>query len=487
MKERRLCLPFVMLAAVMLLALAACGGGEGTDPDPPVPDEVETGGAIVPQPIPPGFDFPGNRDAIQELADSNDTTAIRTHSWHLWAGMTTDSKSSFNDVVLPIWETWCGTVETFGKTCGELERPSRHFAAANQIKDIARHLPEVAASLGDGAESTQVVSFNKFNPSMANYVATPHPGPGGVEYDYSGKTQGKTIADLNNAWPEDTPEADRKVAETPYDQAAGIAAMELKPVFLLVKATGLTPVPFWQGPSDSTNPGTPTPNTWKTCVLFDPSQPDWEPGFTLQDATPEQIAEGQANLGDLSCETYKYAPLGAIYHAELTDPSEAEAFNAAQATAPPDEAQKLKAAAGDYVVLTAMHVSTKEIVDWTWQTFWWQAGENPPTGDHVVGGIENMTDDVVNEWRTYAMCTTYLQTEGVGSSEMNVCYNPYLETAFGVAAGLESNCMSCHGQAIVGGNPGYPSSYDTPIDFNSGPYFAEATSTDFSWAVQGHN
>ena len=43
--------------------------------------------------------------------------------------------------------------------------------------------------------------------------------------------------------------------------------------------------------------------------------------------------------------------------------------------------------------------------------------------------------------------------------------------------------MSCHGQAIVGGKPGYPQSYTSPIDFNSGPYYANATSTDFSWAI----
>ncbi len=98
-----------------------------------------------------------------------------------------------------------------------------------------------------------------------------------------------------------------------------------------------------------------------------------------------------------------------------------------------------------------------------------------------------MTDNVKQEWRNYSMCANYLQTKGVSSTEMDICYNPYLETAFGVEAGLESNCMSCHGRAIVGGKSGYPKDYKKPIDFNHGPYYENATSTDFSWAIADSN
>lgn len=470
----------------MILILTACGGGGGSDdatPAPPPELDAQASTNITPEPIPPGFDFPGVREEIQEMANSNDVGAIRTHAWHIWAGMTTDSTQRWNDGYLPIWETWCGTEETFSKTCAEQTRPSRNFAAASQVAHLAEHQPELAAALSGAV--TQLISFNKFNPSMAEFVAQPQPGPGDTDYDYSGGTPGKTVVDLNNAWPAGTPEADRKINETPYtppsEGSQGVAAMELKPVLYVVKQNHLTAVPFWQGPSDSTNPATPTPDTWKTCVLFDPAQTDAPANFELQDATEDQISSAVATNA-MACQRYYYAPISAIYNFQM-DAAEAAAFNVAQQTSP----QGVIAKAGDFAVLTAMHVSTKEIVDWTWQTFWWQAGQNPPAGDHVVGGIENMTDDVKDEWRNYAMCAAYLQTAGAGSSEMNVCYNPYLETAFGVAGGLESNCMSCHGQAITGGNPKYPANYDAPIDFNSGPYFANATSTDFSWAIANHN
>ena len=128
-----------------------------------------------------------------------------------------------------------------------------------------------------------------------------------------------------------------------------------------------------------------------------------------------------------------------------------------------------------------MHVNTKEIVQWTWQTFWWQGGEGPP--NNFPGGIANLTDKVRNEWRNYAMCANYSQTRGKSSPEMDVCFNPYLETSCGIPSGITSNCTSCHGGAAIGGGTGYPPMYDKPIDFDNDPAFKGATRTDFSWAI----
>ncbi len=473
-----------LFASLSIALLLGCGGGgEGGEQVNPPP----ASSSVTPQPIPPGFDFPGDRPVVQGWADANDVQQIRTHSWNLWAGMTADSTSSYQGSVLPIWETWCGTAEVFSKTCGPRAKPFRTFEAPRQIVHVNLR-PELAA--GSQPLPAQVVSFNKFNPSMATFIMTPHPGPGGVDYDYTGQNKAANVAALNMNWPAGTPEADRKIAESPYmpdtPNQRGFAAMETKPVFQLVKSSGgLTPVPIWQGSADSIDPGTPTPGTWKTCVLFDPAKPEYDPALQLRDATPQEIAakipvppfDAKTQSG-LSCQAYKYAPLGAIYHFAL-DATDAAAFNAAQA-----DTQGLTASAGDFAVLVAMHVSTKETVDWTWQTYFWAGGLNPP--ESFPGGFENQTSKVEKEWRNYAMCANYLQTLGSGSSVMDVCFNPYLETAFG-QAGLTSNCMSCHGQAIVGGSPNYPANYDNPVVFNSGPYFENATTTDFSWAIQQKN
>ena len=111
--------------------------------------------------------------------------------------------------------------------------------------------------------------------------------------------------------------------------------MELKPVFFVVKESGgLTPIPFWQGPGTAVEkpcspddpPGPhPRPVTWKTCLLFDPDSVVPHEDFELRDATATEIERAVPNP-TLSCESYKYAPISAIYNLKMTE-SEAEAFN----------------------------------------------------------------------------------------------------------------------------------------------------------------
>ncbi len=84
------------------------------------------------------------------------------------------------------------------------------------------------------------------------------------------------------------------------------------------------------------------------------------------------------------------------------------------------------------------------------------------------------------------MCTAYAQTtQPDNKGDMNVCFNPYLETSSGIPDGLRSNCVTCHGTATVGTpkTGGYPATYDQPVDFGDPIYFGGATKTDFSWAV----
>jgi hypothetical protein len=189
---------------------------------------------------------------------------------------------------------------------------------------------------------------------------------------------------------------------------------------------------------------------------------------------PASLAAG------LSCRSYYVIALSSIYSFTMSA-QEAADFNAAQGNG--------DAEAGDHAVLTAMHVSTKEMASWTWQTYWWQPHGDPP--DDVPGSRKGQTDKVTGLWRNYAMCTAYNQTQGSASKEMAVCFNPYLETSAAIPDGVQSNCMSCHGTATVGSDLGpggistlrYPDSYQRPIDFDTDPRFSTFTRTDFSWAI----
>jgi hypothetical protein len=242
-------------------------------------------------------------------------------------------------------------------------------------------------------------------------------------------------------------------------------------VFKYVKATGLTPQPLWQGPAASTNPQNPTPPTWTTCVLIDPAGVG-----DVRAATPAEVAQA-ANVGQLACKTYLYGPLSLFYSFKMTA-EEAQAFAAAQGGTP---------SPGDYAVLVGMHVNTKEITFWTWQTFWWQPGADTP--NNFPGSKSGQPASLPTPWNNYASCANYDQTTQPGGTTMMVCFNPYLETSPTVPAGITSNCMSCHGTARIAAdfNEPYPNDYRAPINFfQDTAYFNSTTThTDFSWALPG--
>lgn len=459
------------LCATALLSLTACDCGKP---------------AIQPVDVPNiGFGYPGNRDEIQDWADKWEIGKITRNSWDLWAGMTAGSGQRFDGAELPIWETWCGTNEVFDKKCAGLTRPARGFVNASQLSHNAPR-PD--------SGGLRIVAFNKFNPPMAKYIDTQHAGPGGGKYDYTLK---KSLMSLNAAWPSDTPIAERKVQEAPYTPGEN-TGIEIKPVMFAVKAKQLTSIPLWRGPQDSSLAGTtcqgvvnnlspnaskchPDPNTWKTCVILDPEKTDRHAGTVPVNATPEQIAKAEKSQTP-ACANFLYAPLNIIYHSKM-NAAEAESYNKVGA---PFGA--LKTEAGDFTVLTAMHINTKAIVNWVWQTMWWQPGEDTP--NNYPGNKQGMTDKVKHEWRNYAMCTAYNQTQGAGSPNIQVCFNPFLETSASIPDGLQSNCMSCHGTATAGQDAKgkfsslhYPDDYLRPIDFNNDPRFKDYTRTDFSWAI----
>ena len=203
-------------AFVFALALFAISCQQSQSPQAPTPAGSPTPAAsagITPADIPPGFGYPGDRNQIQAWADAWEIDKITQHTWDMWAGMTADSGQTFNGGQLPYWETWCGTEEVFGGTCGKSAspraRPGRPFRIASQLTHEAKLKGSAAAPGG-----TQVVSFNKFNPSMAQYLQAQHAGPGTAgPYNY---TSVSSLIALNAAWPANTPTVDRKVEESPY-------------------------------------------------------------------------------------------------------------------------------------------------------------------------------------------------------------------------------------------------------------------------------
>jgi hypothetical protein len=449
---------------------------------------------ITPEPIPPKYGIPGDQKVIQAYTDKNDVGAMRNHAWQIWEGLTADSKSSYEGKVLPIWETWLATNQVFTnppqslcETCEiqTLSAPAREFKSPHQFSHGAALLIAKPGKQNPGG----LVGFNKFDPGEVKFLWTPHQ-QNGATFNYTSYTD---LTNLNATWADGTKIQDAKIIGTPR------SSIELKPVLSFVAAKTLTAIPYWQGPKASTdaacanvnvehlkhpsgrlNPSNchPDPTTWTNCILVDAANPT----AALRAATAAEFSG--ANLsqaaGCTSVSNVQYVGIDSLYHFKMTA-KEATDFNNFQ-----ENGQK-EASAGDSMVLVAMHVNTKEITNWTWETFWWQAGQKTP--DNYPGDGAGRPKTLGAPWSNYNMCASYSQTtKPDNKGEMNVCFNPYLETSGGIPDGIRSNCATCHGTAAFNQPPtgGYPLSYALPVDLNSVQYFLCSTQTDFSYAIQGN-
>lgn len=121
-------------------------------------------------------------------------------------------------------------------------------------------------------------------------------------------------------------------------------------------------------------------------------------------------------------------------------------------------------ARGDFVALVAAHITTKEIPDWTWQTYWWH--DQPDVGAYAAD-----RPALAGAAGHYLMDATY--------SAARPCFNPWLEARF--PDGLASNCISCHQRAMIGATDYLPVTHGRLRDDD--PDLVTRVQTDFLWSV----
>jgi hypothetical protein len=280
-------------------------------------------------------------------------------------------------------------------------------------------------------------------------------------------------------------------------------AISLKPVYRVMPAKQAlggryAQLANWPGP-----PKTPAPfgsDQWHDCVWIDLQEPGPEPLST----PPARALVARARR------PRRTGSAGSCVHFKLSA-AEAAARNAfVQTLDAPQKAAIAEAATGDYAVLIAMHVTTREISRWTWSTFWWSpVADDPPAPSSKVIAAQR-APQLAGAARNYAGCTADMmesppqpETGGSNAGESVYCYNPWLEAGFGpddlpdsqpgtyqgatVAnnVGVQTNCMSCHAAAAfdpdhVPNAPQY--SGDRYVDQSSAPFKGTVT-TDFLWSI----
>lgn len=462
------------LAATLVALVVGCSSDDAGEKDKSTPPaaQIANGGPGTVTPVPlamPGFPVDSNtiNGWINNPAGP-DSAQIRAHAWGIWAGLTQLTDQVVGSDTLPVYETWPNAEEVFN--------PPATAIAAGQPRTHARRL-HVPRQFGHA----QVAAVRARRGGTGGAVGAGLPNPGvrsdsalvmvTVSYNTVAESHVRqnryylqsTLDSLNTYFDANsTPVANRNINVFPD------SAIALKPTYLPVSATGLTILPYWNGPLASTDTAMPDINTWTQCVAVDP--------------TGRQVGTTVRTRCNTDTVTAQVVGLDHFYHFQL-NAAEAQAFYQA-----PGSMRVLNngswtsrdsVVAGDYGVLVAMHVTTKEIGNWTWQTFWWTPNwRNNPLANDQPASVQGV-------FQNYAMKTAYYMTvpTGPAQGQNEVTFNPYLEPDL-APQGKESNCMTCHRSAIWNTNQPYSEFFGnlSPSD----PYFNNVTKVDFLWSIQGN-
>jgi hypothetical protein len=446
--------------------------------------------AIVPEPVPEvsmaGFRFPETEATltrwITEMSRATSAEAARVatekialHAWGLWTAVTSETRQTVDGQRLRVFETWL----TPDELAAEDAAPAWRRPLTPRRRSALQPLPQLAeapASLAPPAPADRaaaidrVVGLVKFDPVAVGHIRRQE------------LLRLSSLAALLDGGAQQI---------TPFPSAA-IAA---KPVFQILRQRDLVDGHYalmkaWPGPPEFPQPWAPA--EWPAAVWIDVLDGGHGRGLLAN-------AEGEPRNDET---TY---PLSSLIHYRL---SAADAAGLNRAKPGTD------ATAGDCAVLVAMHISTREIARWTWQTFWWTpTADNPPAPSSSL--LANARPPALGgAARHYAMALAYTLLSPdqpyVGGENAGLAvyaYNPWIEARLGSAelpdsragfdpagqpaannVGVQSNCMSCHAQANYN-----PRQWPTAPRFTGARYvdlgaaeFVGTLQVDFLWSLPRH-
>lgn len=441
----------------IILAISACSvPSPNSDEVPNPPELIEVNELYYADP-PPVRSYPSSMQEVNGWIYSLDNTKIRAHAWDMWESITTTT-----DVGLPVWETWYSGHEIFELDQDQDRKIVRnfHFPTQSFHSSVLTEIPENPFE--------RPTSFNRFTKSVSDVIWN------------RGFNKKSVLDSINNAFNSNGTSVVNRQIQTSIDTVDQLSIV-LKPVFQFISKDSVVAIPYWAGvsPQSTSDLTNPEPHTWKQFVVLDPS--------------------GQLPVGSkypINGQEWPVVSLDDFYAIELTveDSINFSQFAAesgddvGKGNQTDKDAILTMVRPGNYALLTAMHVTGKEIPNWTWQTFWW----SPDTQNPVFGADRPAT--IGSPWSNYNMRTAYYMVAPPGTEqggEPLISYNPYLETnlsgktptALGDSVqwyGVFSNCMSCHRMAAYPGSFYIPNGFINPAD----PFrFSKNTKTDFLWSI----
>jgi hypothetical protein len=405
------------------------------------------------------FKFPEDSTTINKWLSKQDTAQIISHAWGIWAGLTEPTNQKYNGQTLLVFETWLGIQEIANSSNNNTSKINR--TALNVPKQFihgALKDPQVIDT------TFQVLETVSYDPWAANFAIS-------NQLLTSSKLRSYAVTDGIGSIP-DFPNASIVTKPTYY---TGIP-----------DKNSLIRVPVWVSPVPAKAFRS---SDWKTWVYADINNRQ-KPNkilvpVTSSNPSKKEIENATCNLNEFI--NYKLDEEGAEYLNLHED------FNS---TTYKD---------GDYVLLVAMHVATKEIKNWTWQTYFWCPDPKNPPSPSSKFAADLKPKELKGAASHYAVSVAYAMVWPnqpiTGGSDKNtrpiISFNPYLEGGFGPKVfnypntykpefiyGMQTNCMSCHALATYKGTAGYTT--DQYIDMKNLKLFKNDIQLDFLWSIQGN-
>jgi hypothetical protein len=397
--------------------------------------------------IPPGYDFPANKQTLEQFRKDGNVSAQRLHVWNVFAGMTQLTPDGKH----PIFETWYADAETFAtgpapQAVGP-RRVVRRFSIPQQFLGVPdQPAPEAA---GDAILSEVMFNF--------------------VNHNHIRSKRLNLRSELTNLRQTGAPDPalpnDKTVQAFPAD------AISLKTIWWPVIKDKPTPMPIWDPETNPSNSAGNPYTSWKRVVAIDPTRTNIPPNemMTIQfDGSP------RPNSHVVGLDKFHFVVVDDQMAANAAANGRIKRF--VEKVFGPDRPLQ----AGDLVVFAGTHLTTKEIDDWVWATFWWH--DRPDAGPFAA----DRPPAVKNVWRNYLMSATYdlnlpLEPDG----KPHIAFNPWLEAGFrdnGHGNGIVSNCMNCHHRATFP-NVGFLPIFRGNPDLADPAFAAGLLRTDFLWTV----
>jgi len=473
LKKSNFSLGVICLLLILFLLPGCCDKEEVSKPEKPAtePPVAEVTPPDLPDPGIPGFNFPEPELTLDNWVFSGNNQEIYLHAWGIWTALTMESGVTILGEPLRAFETWLTPAEMLQAMDGVTIEPMKRRHKLERPRQFRNKAKKIEKTAVTGPDTNIFVSV-AYNPAASNHAIM------------NKLFWGSTLTALLKYGYKDIPNFP-------------VSAVTIKPVFKVIQQSnlqeGLYSFPVW--------PGTPEP-----AKAFD--EPDWN---TCVYVDIKNNGQGNGSI-DMGCSgptpetTYNLTDF--IYN---TITAEDAAYLSSQLGLQ-------NVAAGDYVILVGMHVTSREMKRWAWQTFWWSANPDAPFAPSSLAIAAARPTQLTGPARHYAMAAAYQMIVpaqpldgGVNVGEPLYAFNPYLEAGFDTSVfqvirpietsqgpvtndyGVQTNCMSCHGLAQFNPTPGHyddssnrqkPYGADFYLPLHDG-LFQGMLKVDFAWSIIG--